>query len=97
MKDIVEIVKSLEDSGLLPEGARKTFQTEAKEQRGGSFSMSLGTLGVSLLENILTGKDKNTGREGDITAGYRNRKRSKCNKIRTFDADSSFNYQIYQK
>ena len=40
MKDIVEIVKSLEDSGLLPEGARKTFQTEAKEQRGGSFSMS---------------------------------------------------------
>ena len=32
MKDIVEIVKSLEDSCLLPEGVRETFQTEAKEQ-----------------------------------------------------------------
>ena len=84
MKYIVEIVKSLEDCGLLPEGVRETFQTEAKEQIGGSFSMLLGILGVSLLVNILIGKEINTGREGDITAGYRNRKRSKSNKKKVF-------------
>ena len=35
IKDIIEIVKSLEDSSLLPEGVSKTIQNEAKEQRGG--------------------------------------------------------------
>ena len=49
MKSIVEIVESLEDSGLLPEGASETLQNEAKEQRGGFLSMLLGTIGASLL------------------------------------------------
>ena len=31
MKDIIEIVKSLEDSGLLFEGVSETIQNEAKE------------------------------------------------------------------
>ena len=31
MKDIVEIVESLELSGVLPEGASETTQNEAKE------------------------------------------------------------------
>ena len=35
MKDIIEIVKSLEGSSLLPEGVSKTIQNEAKDQRGG--------------------------------------------------------------
>ena len=35
MKDIIEIVKSLEDSSFLPEEVSKTIQTEAREQRGG--------------------------------------------------------------
>ena len=34
MKGIIKIVKSLEDSGLLPEGVSETIQNEAKEQRG---------------------------------------------------------------
>ena len=34
MKDITEIVKSLEDSGLLLKGANKTIQNQAKEQIG---------------------------------------------------------------
>ena len=49
MKDIIEIVKSLEDSSLLPEGISETIQNEAKVQRGDFFSMYLGTLGASLL------------------------------------------------
>ena len=45
MDDILEIVKSLEDSGVLLTGVSETVQKEAKEQRGGFLSMLLGTLG----------------------------------------------------
>ena len=63
MKDIIRIVKSLEDSGLLLKGVSETIQNEAKEQKGGFLSMLLGTLGASLLGNILAGKGINRGRE----------------------------------
>ena len=56
MKDIIEIVKSVEDSGLLLKGVTKTFQNEVKEQKGGFLSVLLGTLGAGLLGNVLTGK-----------------------------------------
>ena len=55
MKDIIKIVKTLEDSSLLPEGVSETVQNKVKEQRGGFLSMLLGTLGASLLGNILAG------------------------------------------
>ena len=48
-KDILKIVKSLEDSGVLLKGVSQTIQNEAKEQRGGFLSMLLGTLGVLYL------------------------------------------------
>ena len=51
MEDIIKIVKSLEDSGLLLKGVSETVQNEAEE----FLSMLLGTLGASLLGNILTG------------------------------------------
>ena len=71
MKDILKIVKSLEDPGLLLEGVSETIKNEAKEQKGGFFSMLLGTLGASLLGNMLTGK-------GVIRAGkgYRSKRSS---------------------
>ena len=56
MEDIIKIVKSLEDSGLLLKGLIGTFQNEVKEQKGGFLSMLLDTLGASLLGNLLTGK-----------------------------------------
>ena len=56
MEDIIKIVKSLEDSGLLLKGVTETVQNEVKEQKGGFVSMLLGTLGASLLGNILTGR-----------------------------------------
>ena len=56
MKDFIEIVKSLEDSGLLLKGVSETIQNEAEEQKGGFLSMLLGILGGSLLGNILAGK-----------------------------------------
>ena len=56
MKDIIKIVKSLKDSGLLIKGVSETIKNEAKEQKGGFPGMLLGTLGTSLLGNLLTGE-----------------------------------------
>ena len=55
IEDIIKIVKSLEDSGLLLKVVTETVQNEVKEQKGGFLSMLLGTLGASLLGNLLTG------------------------------------------
>ena len=66
MKNFTEIVKSLEDSGLLFKGVRKTIQNKAKEQKGEFLSMLLGTLGASLLGNILEGKGINRAGEEAI-------------------------------
>ena len=53
MDDII-IIKSLEDSGILLKGVTKTIENETKEQKGGFLSMLLGTLGGSLLGNLLS-------------------------------------------
>ena len=73
MKDFIKIVKSLEDSALLLKGVSETIQNEAKEQKGGFLSMLLGTLGASLLGNILVGKGINRAGEGVIRVGYANK------------------------
>ena len=54
IEDIIKIVKSLEDTGLLLKGVTETVQNEEKEQKGGFLSMLLGTLSVNLLGNLLT-------------------------------------------
>ena len=81
MKDIIEIVKSLEDSGLLLKGASETIQNESKEQKRGFFSMLPGALGASLLGIISAGKGINRAGEGAkrqgrriLKAGYGNKK-----------------------
>ena len=53
MEDILKIVKSLEDSGILLKGVNETIKNEAKEQKGGFLSTLLGTLGASLLGEML--------------------------------------------
>ena len=81
MEDIIKIVKSLEDSGLLLKGVTGTVQNEVKEQKGGFLSMLLGTLGASLLGNILAGKGINRAGEGVIRAGYGNKRQDHKNKM----------------
>ena len=56
MNDIMKIVQALEDSNILLKEITKTIKDERKKQKGGSLSMLLGTLGASLLGNLLTGK-----------------------------------------
>ena len=49
MDDVMKIVKSLEESGLLIKGVSKAIKIEAKKQEGGFLSMLLGALGAILL------------------------------------------------
>ena len=80
MDDILKIVKSLEDSGVLLKGASETIQHEAKEQRGGFLSMLLGTLCASLLGDVLSkglsGRGVTRAGEGTIRAGEGSRRSS---------------------
>ena len=69
MEDIIKVVTFLEDSSLLLKRASKTIQNEDKEQKGRFLSMSLGTLGASLLGNLLTGRGINKKGKGTIRAG----------------------------
>ena len=69
MDDLIKIVKSLEVSGLLIKGITESVQNETKEQKGRFFSMFLGTLGASLLGNLLTGKRVNKKGNGMHRAG----------------------------
>ena len=68
--NIIKIVKSLEDSGLLLKRVSETIQNEAKEQKGGFLSRLLGTLSACLLGNILTVKGINRAGEGIARAVY---------------------------
>ena len=67
MNDITKILQALEDSNILLKGVTETIKNETKEQKGGFLSMLLGTLGASLLGNLLTGR-------GFVRAGYGNDK-----------------------
>ena len=98
MDDILKIVKSLEDSGALLKGVSETIQSEAKEQREVFLSMLLGTLGVSLLGNLLTnnlsGKGVIRAGEGVIRAGYGS-KRSSLKKLIPPHPLKNFEMQAY--
>ena len=65
----MRIVKPLKESRLLIKGVSETIKNEAKEQKGGFLRMLLGTLGASLLGNLLTGKGTIKEGEGTIRAG----------------------------
>ena len=69
MNDFMKIVTSLEDSGLLIKRISETIKNEAKEQKGGFLRMLLGTLGASLLGNMLASKGVMRADEDMIRAG----------------------------
>ena len=65
MNDIMKIVQALEDSNILLKRGTKTIKNETKEQKGGFLSMLLGTLGASLLGDLIT---KNLSGKGTVRA-----------------------------
>ena len=98
MDDVLEIVKSLADSGTLLKGVSETIQNEAKEQRGGFLSMLLGTLSAFLLGDLVTknvsGKGVIRTGEGVIRAGERVIRagyRPKRSSLKKIDSTTSFN------
>ena len=66
MNGIMKIFQTLEDSNILLKGVTKTIKNETREQKGGYLSMLLGTLGASLLGDLLT---KNLSGKGTVRAG----------------------------
>ena len=84
MNDIIRNVQAPEDSNILLKGVTETVKNETKEQKGGFLSMLLGTLGASLLGNLLTGKGfvragsgNNNKGKGVVRAGYGNQLKNK--------------------
>ena len=87
MNGVTKIIQALEDSNILLKGVTKTIKNETKEQKGGFLSMLLGTLGASLLGNLLSGKGivragsghplssalQNKKGKGIVRAGYGNK------------------------
>ena len=69
MNDIMKIIAALENSGILSKGVKKTIENETKEQRGGFLSILVGTLGASLLGDLLSGKGMMRAGEGFVRAG----------------------------
>ena len=80
MNFIMKTVQALEDSNILLKGVTKTIKNKTKGQKGGFLSMLLGTSGVSLLGNLLTGKgivkagSGNNKGKGIVRAGSGNKK-----------------------
>ena len=79
MNDIMEIVQALEDFNILLKGVTKTIKSKRKDQKGG------GTLGASLLGNMLGGKGivRAGSGKGIVRGGYGNEM--------DFNGASSFN------
>ena len=89
MNDIMKIVQALEDSNILLKGVTKTIKNKTKEQKGRFLRLLLGTLGASLLGNMLAGT-------GIVRAGSGNKKGKELlelvlEKNGIFNATSSFN------
>ena len=57
LNDLLEVIKSLEKNGILLDGITEIVKNEVKEQKGSFLGMLIGTLGVSLLGNMLAGRD----------------------------------------
>ena len=70
MSNITKMTKSLEESGLLIKVVSETIKNETKQQKEGFLRMLLGTLGASLLGNLLTSKGTIRAGEGTVRIGH---------------------------
>ena len=98
MNDITKIIEALENSGILLKGVSKTIENETKEQRGVFLSMLLGTLGASLLGNLLTGgKGMMRAGEGIVRAGEGSGSKKKLNSLLSFHPLTNIEISEYYK
>ena len=59
MDDIIKIVKSLEDSGILIDGVTEAVKHELKKQEGGFLGALLAPLDVSMVQPVISSVVKN--------------------------------------
>ena len=98
MQDIMKIIKELENSDILLKGVSKTIENEIEGQRGGFLSMLLGTLGASLLGNLLTGgKGIMSAGDGIVRAGAGNGIKKKLNSLLPFHPLTNIEISEYYK
>ena len=69
IKNVMKMVKSLEESCMLIKDVSETIKNEAKEQKGWFLGTLLGTLGASLFGNLLVSKGTIRTGEGRIRPG----------------------------
>ena len=53
MNDIIKIIKSLEDSGILNDGVTETVTHEIKKQKGGFLGALLAPLAASIVQPVI--------------------------------------------
>ena len=85
MNDIMKIVQALEDSNILLKGVTKTIKNEAKEQKGDFLKMLFGTLGTSLLGNLLSEKGTVRAGKGIVRTGYGSSIKKSSNSTTSFN------------
>ena len=90
MKDIMKIIKALENSVMLLKGVSKAIKNETKEQRGGFLSMLHGTLRASLLGNLLTGGKSIMKAGGGIVCAGSGSKKKKSKFTITFSSANKY-------
>ena len=76
MNDIIKIIKSLEDSGVLIDGVTETVKDEIKKQEGGLLGALLAPLAASLVQPVISSVVKGISGQGVKRAGkgYMNKK-----------------------
>ena len=69
MNDIIKIIKSLEDLGVLINGVTETVKDEIKIQEGGFLGALLASLATSLVQPIISSIVKGINERGVRRAG----------------------------
>ena len=93
----MKIIKALENSVILLKEVSKAIKNETKEQKGGFLSMLLGTLGTSLLGNLLAG-GKGIMRAGDgIVRAGSGSKKNNLNSLLPFHPLTNIEISEYYK
>ena len=64
MNDIIKVIKSLEDSGVLIDGVTETVKHEIKEQEGGLSGALLVSLATSLVQPVISSEIKGISERG---------------------------------
>ena len=69
MNDVIKIIKSLEDSGVLIDDVTETVKHEVKKQEGRFLGALLGPLVASLLQPVISSVIKGISGRGVRRAG----------------------------